>query len=374
MTGKIRIAHVVHRFDCGGLQNGMVNIISRLPAREFDHTIISLTDSTAFRGRLPENVPVVELHKRPGNSPAYLYRVWKMLKMGRFDILHTRNLPCLEAQFAGLLAGVPVRIHGEHGWDVFDLHGTRRRYRWLRQAFRPIVGRYVVVSRHLGAYLIGTIGINPACVARICNGVDSEKFRPVAGGLRADPFIVGSVGRIEKVKDYMTLARALALIARESPVSPQLVLVGEGSERGAIAAYLEAQGLARSCELTGASDSIPELMRRFSVFVLPSRAEGISNTILEAMASGLPVIATNVGGNSELVIDGETGFLVPAGDPGAIASRLTFYRENPDVLARHGRAARERVLREFSLDAMVESYRRLYQDCAGLAGLRQAVA
>ena len=115
-------------------------------------------------------------------------------------------------------------------------------------------------------------------------------------------------------------------------------------------------------------------MRRFSVFVLPSRAEGISNTILEAMASGLPVIATDVGGNRELVVDGETGFLVPSGDAGAIAGRLTWYRENPDALARHGRAGRERVLREFSLDVMVENYRRLYQEGTGAAGLRQAVA
>ena len=178
MTGKIRIAHVVHRFDCGGLQNGMVNIINLLPSREFDHTVISLTDSTDFRGRLPENVPVVELHKRPGASPAYLYRVWKMLRRKRFDILHTRNLPCLESQLAGLLAGVPVRIHGEHGWDVFDLHGTTRRYRWLRRAFRPVVTRYVVLSRQLQEYLTTVIGVSPARIVRICNGVDTEKFRP----------------------------------------------------------------------------------------------------------------------------------------------------------------------------------------------------
>ncbi len=374
MTGKIRIAHVVHRFDCGGLQNGMVNIIARLPAHEFEHTIISLTDSTEFRERLPEDVPLVELHKRPGASPAYLYRVWKVLRKERFHILHTRNLPCLETQLAGLFAGISVRIHGEHGWDVFDLHGTTRRYRWLRRAFRAVVSRYVVVSRHLQEYLVTVIGVAPDCVTRICNGVDTEKFRPADPAARADPFVVGSVGRLERVKDYITLARAFALVARESPVSPRLVLVGEGSERAAIAGYLEAQGLTHSCELAGARDDVPDLIRRFSVFVLPSRAEGISNTILEAMACGVPVIATNVGGNRELVVDGETGFLVPSGDAGAIAGRLTFYRENPEVLARHGRAGRERALREFSLDVMVDGYRRLYRECADPAGLRHAVA
>lgn len=377
---KPRIAHLVYRFDCGGLQNGMVNIINRLPAEEFDHTIISLTDSTEFRRRLPDNVPVAELHKRPGNSPAYLYRVWKMLREGRFDILHTRNLPCLEGQLAGVAAGIGVRIHGEHGWDVFDLQGTARRYRLLRKAFRPVVSRYVVVSRHLQTYLTDSIGVAPARISRICNGVDAQKFRPADGGLRSAPFVIGSVGRIEKVKDYLTLAHAFALLAgpgvgpgvgEGTAAQPKLLLVGDGSERAAVAAYLEAQGLMAACELTGARDDVAEQMRRFSVFVLPSRAEGISNTILEAMASGLPVIATDVGGNAELVVDGETGFLVPAGDAKAIAARLKEYRENPQLLIRHGHAARERVLREFSLDVMVESYRRLYRDALA-AGPRKA--
>jgi sugar transferase (PEP-CTERM/EpsH1 system associated) len=368
---KIRIAHLVYRFDCGGLQNGMVNIINRLPADEFEHAVISLTDSTDFRRRLPENVPVAELHKRPGNSPAYLYRVWKMLREGGYDILHSRNLPCLEGQFAALTAGVPVRIHGEHGWDVFDLQGTARRYRMLRRAFRPVVDRYVVVSRHLQDYLCRTIGVPPGRVTRICNGVDAQKFAPVAAP-GVEPFVVGSVGRIEQVKDYLTLARAFAQFARDTQPPPRLVLVGDGSQRSAVAACLESEGLAAAAEFTGARDDVAAQLARFSVFVLPSRAEGISNTILEAMATGLPVIATAVGGNDELVVDGETGFLVPPGDPAAIAARLAWYRAHPQALSRHGRAARERVLREFSLDGMVESYRRLYHDATAAAFRRRA--
>ena len=362
----------MYRFDCGGLQNGMVNIINRLPSAEFEHAVISLTDSTEFRRRLPENVPVTDLHKPPGNSPAYLYRVWKMLKNERFDILHTRNLPCLESQLAGRLAGVPVRIHGEHGWDIFDLRGTRRRYRLLRRAFRPLVSRYVVVSRHLEGYLVDAIGVPPDRIRRICNGVDTGRFHPSSAGLPTATFVVGSVGRMEQVKDYQNLARAFALVAGHAPVATRLVLVGDGSQRPAVAEYLRAKGLEGVATLTGARDDIPELMRGFSVFVLPSRAEGISNTILEAMASGLPVIATDVGGNSELVVDGETGFLVPPGDPGAIASRLAYYRQNGDTLAHHGRAARERVLREFSLEVMVDGYRRLYRESV-IPGSRQEV-
>ncbi len=364
---KVRIAHILFRLDYGGLENGVVNIIGRLPTEEFDHTIISLTDSTDFRRRLPENVAVHELHKRPGNNPAYLYKIWKMLRKGRFDIVHTRNLPCLEAQAAALLAAVPTRIHGEHGWDIVDLDGTNARYRVLRRIFRLVVQRYVVLSRHLQQYLTDQVGVAPGRITRICNGVDTVKFHPAAAGVTGRPLVIGSVGRIEPVKDFMTLARAFALLAAESVNDARLVFVGNGSERAAVAAFLEARGLASRCEFTGSRDDVAGLLRGFSVFVLPSRAEGISNTILEAMASGLPVIATDVGGNAELVVDGETGFLVPAGDPGAIAERLTYYGQHPEVLARHGQAGRERALREFSIEAMVGNYHRLYLECQAQA-------
>ncbi|WKZ12747.1 MAG: TIGR03088 family PEP-CTERM/XrtA system glycosyltransferase [Gammaproteobacteria bacterium] len=361
MKRRISIAHVIYRLDYGGLENGLVNLVNRLPREEFAHTIIALTGATEFRRRLPADVQVHALHKPPGKSPAYLYRLWRLLRERRFDILHTRNLPCLESQLAGLLAGVPVRIHGEHGWDVVDLHGTRRGYRELRRAFRLVVTRYVVLSRHLEDYLTTSIGVDPQRTSRICNGVDTERFRPDPAGLPASGFVVGAVGRVEPVKDFMTLAQAFVRLAGSSPL-PRLTLVGEGSERGAVAAILGDAGLMSRADVAGARDDIPQAMRGFNVFVLPSLAEGISNTILEAMACGLPVIATAVGGNAELVVDGETGYLVPAGNPAAIAQRLRHYLEHPEVAARHGRAARERVMREFSLDAMVAGYRRLYLD------------
>jgi len=364
-AGRIRIAHVLFRLDYGGLENGVVNIIRRLPAEEFDHTVISLTGSTDFRRRLPENVPVHELHKPPGNSPAYLFGLWKMLRRGRFDILHTRNMPCLEAQLAGVAACVPARIHGEHGWDIFDIDGSNRRYLFLRRAFRAVVHRYVALSRHLEAYLTGPVGVARGRVTRICNGVDTARFHPAPAWPPPGDFVVGSVGRMEQVKDFMNLARGFAGAARgPGGEGMRLRILGEGSERARVAAFLAEQGLAARCELPGARDDVPEAMRAFSVFVLPSRAEGISNTILEAMATGLPVIATDVGGNAELVAHGETGFLVPAGDAGAIAERLAWYRAHPAELARHGHAARERVLAEFSIDAMVARYRALYRASA----------
>jgi sugar transferase (PEP-CTERM/EpsH1 system associated) len=230
------------------------------------------------------------------------------------------------------------------------------------------VHRYVALSRHLEQYLTGSVGVPAARVSRICNGVDTERFRPAPVRAAGTELVVGSVGRLEPVKDFMNLARAFVLAAGQGGEGLRLRLVGDGSERARIAEFLAASGVAGRCELAGARDDVPEQMRGFALFVLPSRAEGISNTILEAMASGLPVIATDVGGNAELVAHGETGFLVPAGDPAAIAGRIGWYRAHPAELARHGQAARARAEAGFSIDAMVARYRALYRDGLAAAG------
>lgn len=364
MGQRLKIAHVVFRLDYGGLENGLVNLLNRLPPDEFEHLVVALTTAGRFRRRLPAGVRVVELHKPRGRGLGYLRPLARLLRAEGVDILHTRNLACLESQLAGLAAGVPVRIHGEHGWDVFDLHGRRRRYRLLRWLFRAVVDHYVVVSRHLGDYLRG-LGVPAARISHITNGVDVERFRP-ADGRPASPFVIGSVGRLEAVKDYPSLAQAFARLARDRPgAGLRLAIVGDGSQRAAVEQVLGGAGLLEHCWLPGFQDDVPAALRRFSLFVLPSLAEGISNTILEAMATGLPVVATAVGGNPELVVDGVTGRLVPPGQPERLAAALAEYADEPALAAAHGRAGRDRVVREFSIPVMAAKYRDLYRQLAG---------
>ncbi len=360
MADRINIVHVVNRLDYGGLENGLVNLINRLPQHEFSHTIIALTDCSDFQRRLKPAVKVVALHKKPGNSPGYLFRIWKILRREKFDILHTRNLACLETQLAGFLARVPVRIHSEHGWDVYDLHGTNRRYRLLRRLFRFVVHHYIVVSRQLEEYLVKEIDIPPERLSRICNGVDVDCFQPQDITKENAQFVIGSVGRLEQVKDHMTLVRAFGILAGKSDRQLHLVLVGDGSMREQLAGWLCEQGLQSCSSFAGARDDIPDVLKGFDVFVLPSLAEGVSNTILEAMAAGLPVIATEVGDNGALVVQGRTGFLVPAQDPEAMAEKLAEYLQHRDLVEAHGRAARKRAEEEFSLDGMVGHYREVY--------------
>ena len=201
--------------------------------------------------------------------------------------------------------------------------------------------------------------------------MDTRRFRPVSArqAVAGCPFddpdvvIVGTVGRLQTVKDQVNLVRAVAIARGQGDAGARLrlVIAGDGPQRADVEAEILAAGIGDITWLAGPRSDVPELMRALDVFALPSRAEGISNTILEAMASGLPVVATEVGGNAELVAAGETGMLVPAQDPQAMAQALLRYTSDAALRQIHSSAGRHRVEAEFSLDGMVERYGRLYQ-------------
>ncbi len=367
------IAHVVFRFDYGGLENGVVNLINRMPDEAFRHCVIALTEATEFQTRIRK--PDVAVHcigKQPGKDPGYYLRLYRLLKALKPAIVHTRNLPTLECLFVAWLAGAPVRIHGEHGWDVYDPHGTSRKYRLLRRLLAPLIHRFVTVSNDLAGWLAG-LGIPESRIRHICNGVDTERFHPRSGehevGLPGDVFppgtvVVGSVTRFSAIKDPLNLVEAFIALRRSGSgtESARLLMLGGGELCEAARLRLKEAGLSTEAWLPGSRDDVPELLRAMHVFVLGSLREGISNTILEAMATGLPVIATDTGGNNELVEEGITGALVPPADPAALAAALRGYVADADKRKQHGQRARERACNLFSLAAMVDGYRRLYED------------
>lgn len=377
MSSRPLIAHVVFRFDVGGLENGLVNLINRLPADEFRHAIIALTEATDFRSRLRrDDVAIHALHKQPGKDPAAYLRLYRLLRELRPDVVHTRNLGTLDCQLVAFLAGIRIRIHGEHGWDIHDPDGTNRKYRALRLALNPLIRCFVTVSRDLECWLIERVGIPASKVRRICNGVDTERFCPAeAKGIAPDllppdrfpagAVIVGSVTRFEPIKDPINLVTAFIearrRLASGGGTDLRLLMLGDGPLRQAALDLLESAGEAQAAWLPGGRDDVAEWLRAMHCYALGSRREGISNTVLEAMASGLPVIASATGGNLELVQPGVTGTLVPPENPAVLAEALVAYAVDPALRANHGRAARARTEQEYSLASMVAAYRNLYR-------------
>lgn len=367
------IVHVVYRFDTGGLENGIVNLINRLPRDSWRHTVIALTSITEFRKRIVrDDVQFVALGKGPGQGATLYPRLLRLFRALRPTIVHTRNLAALEMTVPAWAAGVPVRVHGEHGRDINDLDGSRRRYQWARRCYRPFVTQYIALSHDLRRYLTERVGVPSSIIEEISNGVDAERFHPAASGREPidgcpfrDPglWLIGTVGRMQPVKDQANLVLAFVRAIERDPAQSnrlRLVLVGDGPLLEDAHTVLRAAGMSALAWLPGERSDVPTILRGLDCFVLPSLAEGISNTILEAMASGLPVIATAVGGNTELVEPGRTGELVPPGDPEALTEKILGYSQNIEAARAAGRAGRKRVERQYSLADMVDRYEALY--------------
>ena len=367
------IVHVTHRFDVGGLENGVVNLINNMPADRYRHAIVCLQGYTDFRKRLTrDDVDIYDMAKQNGHDFGLYLRLFRIFRQLRPAIVHTRNLSALESQVVAALVGVRGRVHGEHGRDIYDLYGKNWKYNLLRKLIRPLVGHYTAVSKDLQNWLTNTIGVAHDRVSQIYNGVDNHRFRPAQtpsapfgppGFFRDDSIIIGSVGRMVAVKDYPNLVQAFLRLLELAPAQRdrmRLLIVGDGKTRAACMELLKQRGADQLAWLPGERADIPELMAAMDIFVLPSLGEGISNTILEAMATGLPVVATKVGGNLELVHEGATGFLVPPADPDAMAQALLHYVLNPDHRHKHGQAARDIIDRKFSMDAMMQGYLSVY--------------
>ena len=368
------VLHVIHQLAMGGMENNLVNLINRMPASGFRHAIACVEDFSDFRSRLVKpDVEVFALHRSRVGVQRLRLELFRLCRRLRPRIVHSRNRSGLDALLPARLAGVRYRVHGEHGWDVGDLHGESWKLMLLRRLHAPLVSRYITVSKDLERYLIRRVGVAARRVTQIYNGVDTERFAPAAdkptGLLPAslagtDLVVIGTVGRIQAVKDQATLLRAFAALQSARPESRarlRLAVVGDGPLLGELRDLARSLGIAETTWMPGALGNVPDVLRLLDVFVLPSLSEGISNTILEAMASRLPVLATARGGNVELVEEGQNGRLFEPGDVPALTRLLAEYLDDPARRRAHADTARRRALERFSLDAMVASYQAVYE-------------
>ena len=380
------IAHVFHGLSTGGLENGVVNLINRMPAQRFRHAVIALTEITEFSRRIErDDVRLIALNKPPGQGLWTFRRMRDVLRELQPAVVHTRNLAALEMSVPAAWAGVPVRVHGEHGWDISDPDGRSKKFRWWRRVYTPFVHHYVALSLHLQRYLVDHVGVKPRRVSQLYNGVDTQRFRPGVserGPIVGSPFtspdfwVVGSVGRLSPVKDPVLLARAFVRALELAPHARarlRLVVTGEGPLRAELDAVLRSGRAAELAWLAGDRDDVPDVMRGLDAFALPSLAEGVSNTVLEAMATALPIVATAVGGNVELLDPGVTGVLVPSRDVDAMARALLDDFAQPAAAHARGLRARREAERRFSLEGMVGAYADLYERLLAQAAARGAL-
>lgn len=373
------VAHVVNRLDAGA-GSALLDLINHTPAERYRHAVLCLREHSIFHAPLRERgVEVIDLNKRDGADPGHFLRMVRALRSLHPDLVHTRNLGGLAGQLAAALAGIRLRVHGEYGRDPLEPYPERPPALLrpvLRRLLRPLVSHYIAASAEQERWLIEQVGAEPSRVSHIAHGVDSLEFHPRLGPhaavgpdgfMRDDAFVIGSIGRMDDANNHTTLVEAfLRLISSPHPAHARLrlLIVGDGPMRAECRAMLERAGAGHRAWLPGERADTARLLRVMDLMVLPALAEASGNVLLEAMATGLPVVATSVGVHKELVQPGLTGILVPPMSPDVMAAAVADYCRIPEMGARHGARARGQVIAHHSLPAMARSYLAVYDALA----------
>ncbi len=348
----LRVVHVVLQLDTGGMEKLLVEFARHADRGGFELRFVSL----GSRGCLADDIeacgwPVMALEEPPGLRPGLVLRLARLFRRWGADVVHTHNTkPLIYAGPAARLAGARRVVHTRHG----QRFGASRRATTLFRFAARMADRVVCVSDDSVRVSAGE-GLVLSKLTRIWNGID---VRFAYAGPRAGGPVV-MVGRMSPEKDVATLLRAAAIAAREHSAF-RLEIAGGGVCLPDLRRLVSDLGLGEHVTFLGEVQDIPSLLRRAGLFVLSSLTEGISMTLLEAMAVGLPVVATRVGGNPEVVVDGQTGLLVPPESPAELASAMLRLLHDPEGGHRMGRAGRLWVEQHFDIRRMVADYEALY--------------
>lgn len=358
-----KVVHVVLGLDVGGLEKMVLLLLAHTDRARVTPLVCALDAPGALAPELaPLGVPLALVRRRPGLDARLPFVLSRFLRRAGAALVHTHNpTPHLYGALAGRLAGLPV-LHTKHGRNEPEV----RRKVLLARVASALSDRVVAVSEDAARLCREREGVAPRKLITIGNGVDTRLFRPggdrgatrAALGVPAGGLHVGCVARLEAVKDHATLLEAFALLRAARP-DAHLTLVGGGSLRAALGERAAAPDLAGAVTFAGERAEVAPLHAAFDLFALASRSEGHSLTLLEAASSGLPIVATRVGGNAEIVADGVTGLLVPPGDPRALAAALAAAAARAGAL---GAAGRARVTRLFSAERMARAYHDLYAE------------
>lgn len=362
------VVHLIYRFECGGLQTLLAECINRMSVQHYRHAVICLAGHTDYAKKISRSG--VELHSldRPqGNTLSTHLKLWKLLRRLRPAVMHTYNISTIEYSVTALLAGVPVRIHAEHGRDTVEMDGKHTKYNLLRRLLIPVIDTYVPVSADLNVWLRQTIGVPEGKITLVPNGVDTERYAPLvlqsSSRTLPEKIWLGTVGRIDRIKNHISLLDAFQLLLDRFPAPRfdlRLAIVGDGPLLQTLRDRVSSKAWGERVWLPGAREDVADIMRSFSVFVLPSLSEATPVTILEAMATALPVVASRVGGVPQLVLNEQTGLLVEHANPEALVDGISSYIRDPHLRAWHGSAGRAHVLANYSIDKMVAGYYSLY--------------
>lgn len=363
-----RLAYVVHALDPGGTERLVVEM-SQAFAGAFEVAVFCLDRPGAWADPLRESgVPVHALYRQPGLDLSVAIRLASGLRAFGADIVHAHQCSAwFYSALSRLYHPAPRLVFQEHGRFHPEIDRPRRRL-VNRLLVRRLTHRFVAVSEDIRSRLVRYEGLDARQVQVIYNGVapatalqpcDRTRRRAQLGIGSAD-FVVGTVGRFDPIKNLPMLLSAFAEAANEFPRITAL-LIGDGPQRPAIERQVADAGLQARVRLPGHRDDARQLVQCLDLFVLCSFSEGTSVALLEAIAAGVPVVVTAVGGNPEIVVAETTGWVVPSGNVGALSRVFRQAFVDPESRLAFAQAGRRRFAQRFTIDAMLDAYRTLYE-------------
>ena len=365
---KINLLHLIQGLEIGGLEIMVVNLLERIDRFRYRPLICCYDSLGSLSQGLPERVIGVHLlRRRPGIDYFYPFKLARYLKKSKIQILHLHNPTALfYGTLAGKIAGTPCIIYTEHGRDFSSSIKVKIANRILCR----MVDKIVVVAECGKRYLVEHEGVNEKKIIKIYNGIDSKKFgirqevtlirREL--GITDDQPIIGIVARLDPIKNHACIIRAMKIIVTSLP-GAVLLIIGDGALRTELESLTANLGLQNHIKFLGARSNIGELLSVLDVFVLSSFSEGLSLTLIEACAAAKPIVATNVGGNAEIVKHECNGLLVPSDQPEVMARAILEILTDEAKASQMGEKGRKKFEEEFMLDVMLKNYEDMYESC-----------
>lgn len=364
---KIRIMYLVHSLERGGLEKCVALLVNKINPEIFIPSVCCLSGLGPSLILIEkDSVKIFNMEKGEAHEVFLFLRLAKLFKKEKIDILHTNGWATLfDGVLGAKVGGIPVIVHSEHGKDPEDFVQIQQRRVWTRRLITPFLDKMITVSDDIKKQFVNITGLKTEQITCIHNGIEfqdmeinyKEKRREI--GVKDHEILIGSVGRLESVKNYDMFIRAAEIVLKEYPLV-KFIIIGDGSLRQKLHSLITEIGINKSVFLLGERNDVNELLKIMDIFVLPSISEGLSLALLEAMANKLPIVATNVGGNPEVVIDGKTGILVPSGDIFSLVMAITELIKDENKRKNMGEDGFVMVKKEFAVEKMIANHEELY--------------
>ncbi len=364
----LKVLFMIDELDIGGTEQQILELVRRIDRDRFEPHVCCFRYGRKAKEIASFGVPVHHEPKRLKADPGLVLRLASLLRREQFDIVQTYLWTANTwGRLATRLAGTPIVLASERNVDIWEERYKRVIGRWLAKSTDTIIANSEAVRR----YLLDRGGLAPDKVVTIYNGVNFERFRAPCDpavrreelGLPADAILAGVVARVEPAKDHGTLLQAFALVRDRIP-QLHLAIVGGGSEEARLRRMSRDLGISDHVHFTGFRTDAAEWLQTVDFSVLSSVKEGLSNTVIESMAAGRALAATDVGGNAEVIVPEETGLLLPSRDTRALSEALVRLTESAELREEFGRAGQARVESVFSVASMVSNTEKLYESLA----------